>query len=110
MVNEKEKIKRRLKYLEQKMSQVGHVMRGTVVNVSTKCGNPNCKCAKGEKHLQEYFSLNKDKKTIWVFLGRHRAEKAKTYIDNYKKTIDLMEEMTILNLRLLKMDKSKKTN
>lgn len=108
MVNKKGKIKRRLRYLKQKMAAVGPVLRGTVVTVGTKCGNPNCKCVKSEKHSQEYFSLNKDKKTIWVFLGKYRVEKAKTYIDNYKKMIDLMEEITILNLQLLKLDKPKK--
>lgn len=109
MVKEKSKIQRRLHVLREKMSRVGPVMRGTVVTLGTRCGNPSCKCARGEKHRQSFFSLNKDKKTVLAFLGKSRESKAREYTANYKIMIDIMEEMTMLNLQLLKMEKPVKS-
>jgi hypothetical protein len=40
------------------MADIGPVMRGSVVKLGTKCGNPKCKCAHGDKHVQYYFSLS----------------------------------------------------
>jgi len=64
-------------------------MRGSIVYIGT--------CYK-----QYYFSLNKNKKTKIIFLGKKRVEKAREYSDNYKKLLDIIEEMTIINMELLK--------
>ena len=64
-------------------------MRGTVVYIGTK-------------NKQYYFSLNKDKKTRMISLGEKKVAKAREYVANYKKLLDLTEKMTILNMELLK--------
>ena len=109
MDKEKQKIQRRLRVLREKMAQVGPVMRGSVVMLGTRCGNPSCKCARGEKHQQYFYSLNKKGKTILAFLGKSREPKARQYTDNYKAMVDIMEEMTMLNLKLLKLEKPVKS-
>ena len=53
-----------------------------------------------------YFSLNKDKKTKLIYLGKKREEHAKKYSANYKRLLEIVEEMTILNMELLKADAS----
>ena len=52
--------------------------------------------------LQRHFSLNKDKKTHLIYLGKKREERAKEYSANYKTLLAIVEEMTLLNMRLLK--------
>jgi len=47
-------------------------------------------------------SLNKDKKTHIIYLGKKRVDQAKEYSDNYKKLLEIIEEITILNMKLLK--------
>ncbi|MCP4570137.1 MAG: hypothetical protein GY841_21365 [FCB group bacterium] len=83
------KIKRKLKSLQKKMSEIGPVMRGSVVFI----GNPKKYC---------HFSLNKDKKTHLIYLGNKREARAREYSNNYKKLLDIIEEMTLLNMTLLK--------
>lgn len=85
------KTKRRLQTLLSRLASVGPVMRGTIVT-------------NGQKHRQPYFSLNKDKKTHLIYLGESRLPTAKKLSDNYKKLLQISEEMTIINMALLKND------
>lgn len=83
------KMKRRVKTLQRQLGRLGPVMRGSVVVI-------------GARNKQSYFSLNKDKKTHLIYLGKKREARAKEYSANYKKLLEIVEEMTILNMYLLK--------
>jgi hypothetical protein len=83
------KMKRRLKYLEKKLGSLGSVMRGSLVVIGTK-------------NKQPYFSLNKNKKTKLIYLGEKREAVAKGLSDNYKNLCKIVEEMTEINMELLK--------
>ena len=48
--------------------------------------------------------MNKDKRTHLIYLGEGRLELARTRSDNYKKLLEIVEEMTLLNMALLKND------
>lgn len=85
------KAKRRLQTLLRQLESVGSVMRGTIVT-------------NGQKHRQPYFSLNKDNRTHLIYLGERRLAAAKKLSDNYKKLWQIIEEMTIINMALLKND------
>jgi len=103
-MNKKEiaRIKRRLRYLHKRLAETGPVMRGTVVLLGTKCGNLRCKCAKGKKHQQYYFSVNVDKKTKLMYLGKAKKADAEKYVINYEMLWEIIEEMTLLNFDLLR--------
>ena len=92
-MNKKElaKMKRRVTTLQRQLGALGPVMRGSVVVIGTR-------------NKQPYFSLNKDKKTKLIYLGKKRQERAKEYSANYKRLLEIVEEMTILNMELLKAD------
>jgi hypothetical protein len=85
------KMKRRVKTLQRQLSTLGPVMRGSVVVIGTR-------------YKQSYFSLNRDKKTKLIYLGKKRELRAKEYSGNYKKLLEIVEEMTILNMELLKQN------
>ncbi len=103
-----EKLTRRIAELQKQMTQLGPVMRGSVVELANKCGNPNCCCAQGQKHHQYYFSVSKKGKTKLIFLGKSRVQKAKEYVDNYKTMVAILEEMTEINMQLLKDEQNSK--
>lgn len=85
------KAKRRIQTLQKQMGEMKPLMRGTVVIIGTR-------------NKQPYFSLNKDKKTILIYLGKKREAQARRMSAAYKKLLDIIEEMTILNMELLKND------
>ena len=83
------KMKRRVKTLQRRMAQLGPVMRGSLVVIGTR-------------NKQSFFSLNRNKKTQLIYLGKKRQARAKEYSDNYKKLRAIVEEMTMINMTLLK--------
>jgi hypothetical protein len=83
------KMKRRIKTLQNQLGKIGPLMRGSVVVIGTR-------------NKQPYFSLNKNKKTRLIYLGKKREDKAREYSQNYKKLLEIVEEMTIINMELLK--------
>lgn len=83
------KMKRRVKTLQKRMAQLGPVMRGSVIVIGTR-------------NKQSYFSLNRNKKTQLIYLGKRRRAKAKEYSDNSKKLRAIVEKMTKINMILLK--------
>ena len=85
------RIKRRIKTLQRQLGRLGPVMRGSVVVIGTR-------------NKQPYFSVNKDGRTQLIYLGKKREKRAREYSANYKKLRDIAEEMTILNMKLLKED------
>ena len=98
-------MRRRIRVLQKKLSTLGPLMRGTVVLLGSTCGNPRCKCARGEKHPQYYFSVNIDRKTKIMYLRKEMRIEAEEYVKNYKLLWDIVEEMTLLNFELLKSKK-----
>jgi hypothetical protein len=85
------KAKRRLQTLLRQLASVGPVMRGTIVT-------------NGKKHRQPYFSLSKDNRTHLIYLGNRRLSVAGKLSENYKKLSQIIEEMTMINMALLKND------
>ena len=79
---------RRLKKLHRELANLGPLMRGSVFVQ----GSPN----------RLLFSFNKDRKTHLLYLGKSREARARQYSENYKKLLEIVEEMTIINMQLLK--------
>jgi hypothetical protein len=84
------KLKRRLKTLHDQLGKLGPMMRGSVVVIGAN------------RKKQPYFSLNKNKKTKMIYLGKKREKEAREYSDNYNKLLEIVEEMTEINMTLLK--------
>jgi len=82
-------ISRRLVTLHRQLARLGPLMRGSVVIIGTR-------------NKQPYFSLNKDKKTRLIYLGKKREKRARQYSANYQQLLAIVEEMTLLNMQLLK--------
>ena len=83
------KMKRRGQMLQKQLGQLGPVMRGSVVIIGTR-------------NKQTFFSVNKNKKTHLIYLGKKREDKAREYSQNYKTLLEIVEEMTAINMTLLK--------
>jgi len=86
---ERATITRRLATLHRRLAALGPLMRGSVVIIGTR-------------NKQPYFSLNKDKKTRLIYLGKKREKKAREYSAHYRQLLEIVEEMTLLNMALLK--------
>ena len=98
------RIKKRKRALEKRLGTLTPLMRGSVVELRTTCGQANCRCARGDKHKKIYFSMSTKGKTKLIYLGKERAAIATQYTANYKALADLVDELTIINMDLLRAD------
>ena len=92
MKSEKDRIEKKVNRLLEEIQGIGPVMRGSVTMM-------------GKRHKQPYFSVSVKGKTKVIYLGSNRAKKAEKYANNYRRLMELVEEMTILNMELLKLEK-----
>ena len=87
-------LKKELSALIEEMKIIGPMMRGSVTIM-------------GKKNKQPYFSVGIDGKTKVIYLGDKRAEIAEEYVNNYKRMLDIVDRMTIINMNILKSIKPK---
>lgn len=64
------------------------MVNGSLYQMGRSCGNPNCKCARGEKHVSWYLSRKIARKTKLTYIGRivpaWLAESVKRYQHHQK--------------------------
>jgi hypothetical protein len=94
VMEEAEALKQRIAQLGQELGRIGPVMRGSLVVIGTR-------------NKQPYFSVNIKRRTHLIYLGKRREEQARQLSENYHQLQQIVEEMTLLNMRLLKLDDGK---
>jgi len=61
------------------------LLKGAFSEVRRTCGNPGCKCARGEKHLCRQLSASVEGKTRTWNVPRRYATKVKRLTENYRR-------------------------
>ena len=86
----------------KKLAEVGPILQGSIAKVGVKCGNPDCKCARGEKHTSNILTKKVNGKTKSVYVPADMLEEAKQWTQEYKKVKELMKEISNYNEQILK--------
>jgi len=61
------------------------LLKGTFSEVRRTCGNPGCKCARGEKHVCRQLSASVQGKTRTWNVPQRYAAKVKRLTENYRR-------------------------
>ena len=88
--------------LRKKIEMIGLAIRGSVVTLYRSCGKKGCKCEQGQKHPSAYLSFSKHSKTHLIYLPKKLARKVETWVSNYRKLQELLEEYFEVNREILK--------
>ena len=94
---------RRQQLLDQ-LATLGPVLRASVVERFTQCGKGQCKCMRGEKHGPfSYLTVSYAKgRTRQIYLPKTLRAVADTWVRNYRQALDLLEEVSSIDLELLR--------
>ena len=97
-------LRQRRQGLAQQLPPVTEILRGSLVKRYVTCGNPACKCAKGERHGPLWY--------LTVTLGRGRTrgrivptenvDQVRGWIENYHKVKEHLEKISEINRELLR--------
>ena len=88
----------------KELAKVEPFIRGSIVKIARVCGNKNCKCAKGEKHVSEYLTYRhkRKKKTGTIYIPVGMAEEVKEWAGEYKRLKNMMEEICQIQRKIIK--------
>ena len=71
------------------------------------CGNPNCKCAKGERHGPVWYltvTLGPGKTTGGI-VAPEKVEQVRDWVQNYQKVKEHLEKISDINRELLRRER-----
>jgi|SRR5512142_1002789 hypothetical protein len=97
-------LRQRRKGLAQQLPPVTEILRGSLVERYVTCGNPACKCAKGERHGPMWYltvTLGPGRTTGGI-IPPEKVNEVRGWIENYHKVKDHLEKISEINRELLR--------
>ncbi len=102
-------LQRRRQGLVQRLPPAEDTLRGSLIERYVTCGNPDCKCARGERHGPVWYltaTLGPGRTTSAVVSGEQLAT-VRRWIENYRKTKEHLEKISEINRELLRRQRKK---
>jgi hypothetical protein len=101
-------LRRRRQGLARQLPPVTEILRGSLVERYVTCGNPACKCAKGERHGPIWYltvTLGPGRTTGGI-IPEEKVPEVRTWIENYHQLKDQMEKISEINRELLRRQRA----
>lgn len=86
----------------KEIQNIGPFIAGSMVKIAHTCGNSNCKCARGEKHVNYYLTYKEKRKTRTKYIPVAMEEEVKKWTEEYKRLKKLIEEVSELQKKIIK--------
>jgi hypothetical protein len=102
-------LRNRREGLAKVLPPLGEVLRGSLMERYLTCGNPDCKCARGERHGPVwYLSVTLDQSHRTGSTVRpEQVEQVRRWIENYHQVKERLEKISDINRELLRRQKHK---
>jgi hypothetical protein len=103
-------LQRRRQGLAKLLPPAEKVLRGSLVERYVTCGNPDCRCARGQRHGPIWYL------TVTLGAGRttggvvppEQIDQVRGWIKNYRRVKDDLEKISDINRELLRRSRPKK--
>jgi hypothetical protein len=101
-------LRQRRKGLVKLLPPAGEVLRGSLVERYVTCGNPSCKCARGERHGPMWYltvTLGPGRTTGGI-ISADQIEQVRRWIENFQRLKDDLERISEINRELLRREQN----
>jgi len=74
--------------LRSKLTQLvasGGLIRGTLLDRQRVCGNPRCRCARGQKHPALYLILSDGPRQRQLYIPKAWHDRVRQWVDNHRQ-------------------------
>jgi len=91
-----------------KLPPVAGILRGSLMERYVTCGNPSCKCARGERHGPSWYlsvTLGPGRATGSV-IPEEKVDEVRGGVENYHQVKDQLEKISDINRELLRRERS----
>jgi len=102
-------LRKRREGLTHVLPPLGEVLRGSLMERYLTCGNPDCKCARGERHGPVwYLSVTLDQShRAGCTVPADQVEQVRRWIENYHRVKEQLEKISEINRELLRRQKNR---
>jgi hypothetical protein len=102
-------LRQRRQGLARQLPPVTEILRGSLVKRYVTCGNPACKCAKGERHGPIwYLTVTRGRgRTTGGIIAEETVAEVRGWIENYHKLKDHLEKISEINRELLRRERAR---
>jgi hypothetical protein len=101
-------LRQRRQGLAKQLPPVTEILRGSLVERYVTCGNPACKCARGERHGPMWYltvTLGRGRTTGGI-IPEEKAAEVRGWIENYHKLKEHIEKISEINRELLRRERA----
>jgi hypothetical protein len=101
-------LRQRRQGLVKLLPPAGEVLRGSLVERYVTCGNPSCKCARGERHGPMWYltvTLGPGRTTGGI-IPAEQVEQVRRWIANHQRLKDDLERISEINRELLRREQN----
>lgn len=102
-------LRNRRQGLVKVLPSLAETLRGSLIERYLTCGNPGCKCARGERHGPVWYltvTLGPGR-TAGSTLAVDQVEKVRLWIGNYHRVKEHLEKISDINRELLRRERRK---
>jgi len=78
------------------------LIASTLSEIRTKCGNPNCHCASGEKHISYLLTRREEGKTKTTYVPVELVDDVKKWVEEYRRLKESVKEITVIGEEIVK--------
>lgn len=98
-----DRLERRRQAKLRALREVGPLVAASLVPRYTTCGNPNCKCARGEKHKGWCLTYKgSGNRTKTAHVPKDLVEEVRKWVQEHKRVKEILREISHLSLQILK--------
>ncbi len=97
-------LKRKRRELLEKLPNLAHILRGSLIERYKRCGKPGCKCLKNRGHGPKfYLSISQTgQKPHMDYIPQALEKEVAEYLGNYRTVREILEEICQINLELIR--------
>jgi len=102
-------LRQRREGLTRVLPPLAEVLRGSLMERYLTCGNPACKCARGERHGPVWYlsvTLDQTRRAGCTVPG-DQVEQVRRWIENYHRVKESLEKVSDINRELMRRHKNK---
>jgi intergrase/recombinase len=86
----------------KKIRSAGPLVSGSLSKIMRKCGNPNCRCAEGERHPAYLLSWKESKMTKNIYVPVDMVKEVEKWVKEERRVRKLIQEITEIGHQLIK--------
>ncbi len=78
------------------------LITSTLSEIHTRCGNPNCRCASGRRHIAHILTRSQDGKTKTIYVPVDLVSEVKAWVGEYQRLRKRLNEITVLGEEIVR--------